>query len=779
MDLKRNKIRGETELSKYLRPPFEFQGVTSHVFPLRADITQLRRFCDSYLNSLLGGEIAEFHPALPFVFLAVLHYDKMFATSQGQSSSEIKFMRDEPRSWVAQNELLFAVPVEWYRKENGRAIFNDWAYLTPFIFVDSDYSLTLGREVYGWPKLAALFTSESGLWRSQPQDGSNQKVVYTADLPWTNVHIQKARLGGRSDSLKKLLDINFKVPSTFSQLRPDVNPFSLLLSWPQTVLGGLATMYDWMGVFGGLANPWSQPAFGRQPAASMMAKGLRTLSTVWSDLLRKQIVSALLPASSPQQARDFLERGFSAEEERGQIKQFSFPQITLKQFPETKDLQKACYQAIVESPLHVIRYGNSGLLGDANLLWADMTGGFQFQLHYDKSDEKNVGKLILEGLGLEVASSKVEPNGESTATLNPVYPFWFEGNLRYDKGEKIWWRVKGRTHPATSPRASRETDLPLVLSAGGPFQPTGVSIELPLDVILYVYPLKAKQSALRNFCQDYLNDPYLPDKTEFQPYTAFKDSYVYLVVMSYKRRQDSPPNAAHEVVFFVPAKWCKYGQVVREVLIAPYAFIDSDNDTIIDREWNGRPTMDATLTLVSDWPNAPGSRLELKTEVIPNSSGQINSELLLQIDHSGRRVRVPNPDPQKVIDRVLFPSEGATGNRSISNVMMKEFRDAADPRLACYQELMSVTQKVEKACAPTELGNDTQVVFYRYPNSYQIVELLGLDAKQGIGTDLPPWVCKPIRPFWLTVHLAQKESRTDVYWRTDPDLAWEPKSSGS
>src|SRR5262249_11632025 len=275
---------------------------------------------------------------------------------------------------------------------NGQTRFNDWAYVTPFIFVDSDYSLTLGREVYGWPKLAAVFSGESGLWRSQLQVSSNQMAVYTADLPWTYVHIRAARPRGERDRLTKLLDINFKVPSTFSRLQPDVNPLSLLLSWPQTVLGGLAMMYDWIGGFGGLANPWGQPFVGRQPAASMMAKGLRNLGTVWSDLLRNQITSALCPDSSPRKIQDFL-RGVSADivralrpdlspreiqdllrrvfaqEEHGHIKQFSFPQITLKQFPESRDPQKACYQALIKSPLHVIRYGNSGLLGDINLLW--------------------------------------------------------------------------------------------------------------------------------------------------------------------------------------------------------------------------------------------------------------------------------------------------------------------------------------------------------------------------------------------------------------------------
>lgn len=801
MDPKRNSIRGEIELSKYLQPPFEFRGVTSYVFPLRADISKLGQFCDSYLNSLLGGEVAEFHPALPFVFLAVLHYEKMFAKDPGQSLREVAFSRSQPRSWVSQNELLFAVPVEWYRKESGRAVFNDWAYVTPFIFVDSDYSLTLGREVYGWPKLAASFTSEGGLWLSHPEDPSHQMVVLTADLPWTNVHILPA--SNERDILRKLLGIDIKIPSTFSQLRPDVNPLSLLLSWPQTVLGGLATMYDWIGVFGGLANPWSQPPVGQQPAASMMAKGLRNLGTVWSDLLRKQIASAFLPDSSPsREIRDFLERfsaivsrslpdsslsreiqdllrNFLAEEERGHIKQFSFPQITLKQFPESRDPQKACYQALIKSPLHVIRYGNGGLLGDVNLLQGDTTGGFQLHLHYDKTDEKNVGKLILERLGLEVAKTTTK-NREDIAILNPVYPFWFEGDLRYEKGEKIWWRVKGRTHTAMRPLTSRMTDLPLVLTAGGPFQQEQV-INRNLksmwpfpgqEVALHVYPLRADEKKLVDFCKNYLNDPYLPD--QFQPYTAFEDFYVYLIVVSYGSTPEDTRMKPREVEFFLPVQWLKKGGVVSQLLVSPYVFIDSDNNTIIDREWNGRPTMDAKLypTVPPDapWPQA-NSRLQLKTELIADTPGPIKPELLLQIDHGAaapavakqKRKNSSAPEPKDVVDEILFP-KASDGNRSISNVMVKEFRDAADPQLACYQEIMFFTQKIELLSNEAkELGINTHITIYKYKqDTYPIIEKLGL----------PGPVCTPVKPFSLQIK-AQEESRTDVYWRTDPDREWQ------
>ena len=36
--------------SRMVSPPFDFRGIVSRVFPLRADMARLRSFCDSYLN---------------------------------------------------------------------------------------------------------------------------------------------------------------------------------------------------------------------------------------------------------------------------------------------------------------------------------------------------------------------------------------------------------------------------------------------------------------------------------------------------------------------------------------------------------------------------------------------------------------------------------------------------------------------------------------------------------------------------------------------------------
>jgi len=60
-------------------PPFNFENVTSRVFPIKANMARLTRFCDQYLNS--GDDEKsrhlEFRPALPYVYLMVINYGSM------------------------------------------------------------------------------------------------------------------------------------------------------------------------------------------------------------------------------------------------------------------------------------------------------------------------------------------------------------------------------------------------------------------------------------------------------------------------------------------------------------------------------------------------------------------------------------------------------------------------------------------------------------------------------------------------------------------------------
>ena len=98
-----NEARGAAVITG--KPPFDFEGVSMRTFPLRAEMQVLHTFIERYLN-MMPPEIAHFRPYVPYVYLMILNY--------GQMSSEIG-----DSGWVSQNEVAFAVPLEWYKKIDG------------------------------------------------------------------------------------------------------------------------------------------------------------------------------------------------------------------------------------------------------------------------------------------------------------------------------------------------------------------------------------------------------------------------------------------------------------------------------------------------------------------------------------------------------------------------------------------------------------------------------------------------------------------------------------
>jgi hypothetical protein len=149
-----NNARGEAS-SLQMAPPFAFSDVTMTVFPLQANLARLREFIKNYLNQ--ADEIVQFQPFMPFVYLIILDYGRM-STQAARTG------------WISQREVAFSVPLQWNIPDpsTGTPVFHDWAFASPFIFVDNELSLSTGREVYGWPKLLATLDPEAQHWINDP-----------------------------------------------------------------------------------------------------------------------------------------------------------------------------------------------------------------------------------------------------------------------------------------------------------------------------------------------------------------------------------------------------------------------------------------------------------------------------------------------------------------------------------------------------------------------------------------------------------------------------------
>jgi hypothetical protein len=120
--------------------PFLCENALFYGMILAADETAIQQnVCDKLLN-IPSGQPGRFVPAGPFVLLALCELDKLvsetapFSTFGGFTEQEVAF-------WVltvdtAQDQVYFAFP---------------------YIWVDNAYALSMGREIYGFPKQLGKF----------------------------------------------------------------------------------------------------------------------------------------------------------------------------------------------------------------------------------------------------------------------------------------------------------------------------------------------------------------------------------------------------------------------------------------------------------------------------------------------------------------------------------------------------------------------------------------------------------------------------------------------
>ncbi len=202
-----NVTRG-TNAAMQMEPPFTFDGVSMRVLPLRANPDTLQSFVNRYLN-ICPDEVGEFRAYVPYVYLMVLDYGRM---SVEQSNA----------GWIAQREIAFSVPMEWYKVDGrGKLQFHDWAYCSPFIFVDNELSMATGREVYGWPKSIVSLDHEISRWMKDPVGG--RKLASVSAMVFPEMY------SGRTEQSRTFFEI--KTERAAGTLGWPPNPRNLLFPW--------------------------------------------------------------------------------------------------------------------------------------------------------------------------------------------------------------------------------------------------------------------------------------------------------------------------------------------------------------------------------------------------------------------------------------------------------------------------------------------------------------------------------------------------------------------
>jgi len=778
-------------------PPFLFKNVTVRLFPLKANMGALTTFCNNYLNMDIDPEIVHYTPALPYVYLSVINYGSMSSDS----------VQAQNIGWVSQHEVTFEVPLQRWRKIDDRLVFQDWATVCPFIYVDDPSSLATGREVYGWNKVSCTIDADIPLWVSDPRARVREFGMSIDDIGTTN--------RGNQSQNQTLLRIDTDPPPAMVQFPPE--PFD-----PWSPLWAIPT---------GIGNAASLAGNALDIALSLRIRGYESHRTIESLVEMAKVASrklgSVMNSLQPSHGQDPSTLDAAI---RGLPNLFT-DSVTLKQFRNPRQTDLACYQALVSSMMGVNRLNRAGLLGDVNLLRGDTSGGYRVAITEMDSQP------IIQTLGIEVSTPS---SAGGVSYIRPVLPMWMDLDLYYGKGKVICSRTQSYDGDAASAWRDEQDDTPLVpvdsrpakkppppsynATLGQATQPITGPFHYP-DVTVQVYPLLAERATLEIFLHDYLNGPltHMTDTADGRP--ILRDgvpkgwrfelcgSYVYMAVTVFGQKLGEAWSATNnigdffdkEVTFGIPVKWFDQDDnLVTMALVTPFVFSNNGRGVTTSREVNGFNAIRATIDSLADpWMEAGGPiarprYVRMMTEVIPalNVGQKSQQRPLLEID---ARDALPDDDAtgwQRVVDDWWPPVIGdlkrktylaaqdayfvdavkalslefLVNGKAINRLAIKEYRDSWELDRACYQAIVIVANTITAIYDMREIEDPVFVRLYRWP-TVPIADLLGLkiESQRSVDGNVIDTI-QPLRPFWM--RLALKEDLGTVACCRTTDAPW-------
>ena len=710
--------------SSGMAPPFAFPGVTMRVFPLRADMYVLRRFCERYLN-VVPPEVAMFEPYAPYVYLIALHYGRMAVEAANFG-------------WISQHEVTFSVPLLRYRQRGGRREFVDWAYVTPFIFVDNPLSLTTGREVYGWPKVLSYFERDVDRWLDDPSGPQTLMSMSTLVV---------GEIGG-AEKQEVLLEIENELTTNLPLAPPSFQPlFRALTAVPRAAL-------ETLGLAGDLMSIWTAPPLQgyAQYDRSLLMQGLT-----------QGFRDALPLRQSPY-----------------------YNIVTQKQFRDARYPETLAYQALVMSRMTLQRFNQGGLLGDLGYVQGDLSGGFRVLIH------RYATQTIVDILGLDV-EREVTVSGRSIDVLRPVYPFWLDLDVDYGRGTTLCWRTR------QSPWHAGAGDIPLPSVPPSPpghlFNtaqgPTFVDIGGPQrsdDTTVHLLPLLADPGKLQEVVDKYLN--VAPEICTFEAWGR----YVFLSTLSFGHLAsvlaDLGSVSGRQLAFYIPIRQRGPGGRESFGLMAPFIYVDNSTAGVTGREVSGYYAVQAELASPPDtWMRGPSiwrTLLQVKTLLFPVVDLGIGatSRVLLEVlagdpatapeGHRAAHSAPPGDWMSDLKDELNRKKEALQSSgvdlgigqniaRAIVEnrwpfrvVTLKQIPDSWDADRAAYQELLVNGWYVDRYDRTNEIQGDLHLRIFRYPTA-PIVETLGLKTKEtGVMNGIAYDVCEVIQPQAMQLSLRSR-----------------------
>jgi hypothetical protein len=778
-----------------IKPPFLFNGMSARVFPLRASLDALQRVCDGMLN-FVPQQAGFFRVPVPYVFLMVLDY--------GQVAEEVARI-----GWFAQTEVFFMIPLEWYRLQGDRLVFHDWAVITPYVFVNDDFSVPLGRTVFGFPKVLACVTQSPSQWIKDPLSPVTLARVETDVFPQTYSGAQIER--------RIFLEVE---RNTVSAMRLPLDATNPMMPW--SIAANMAQ---------GLAG------FGRD--ALWLAQSMR--------------ISQMNPGLDPGAFAAMMARmaPWFAPWGSGFVQN----SLNLKQFRRSDEPSGICYQALTNGRMETTAFNGGGLLGEYQILLGDLSGGYSIKL-YDYPSLP-----IAEKLGLETYRTWLGQDGK-VAEFKPVLPFWINVDVRYDQGDNLAWRTdegiwKDETGISFDPQPQNSdasdpqynsTVTTAIDDIAGPFLFSNTTVR--------VLPLLANRITLQKFVDNYINIPLAPKidpenphqppdgemkqedgKTEqirFQVWTqpapggeqktpAEEDlAYVYLLISSFGSVTSMNNNVGdwtkYQLSFMIPVEYQrKRGANEWEMMgigvVPAFSYVDNCTAAIARLEVQGfQATVANFLKPESVWlseetefcTHPQQTLLQVDAEVWPALGEGQKATILPVIEISqgdpdaglGDAPDAPWRWSQHLRAELLEKKQAKSnlaGDLKIGRALalellgnevpfvaysLKQFRDCTDPEKACYQSLVRVPRAIRELCSLEEIDESLVIRIHQY-GSLDITGQLGLVAtKLPMGETGVVSSLQAVRPFFirgtlyepLATRLAVRAGTRE--WKLDSSIAY-------
>lgn len=691
------------------RPPFQFSNVVVSCFPLRARIDTLQRFIDGYLN-VIPPELGYFRVALPYVNLMLLDYGKLSAQATNFG-------------WFSQREVVFAVSLEWYKWVDGRWLFYSFANVSPFLYVDAEMSMTLGRTAMGWPKsLVSLSPGLTG-WIGDP--GGT-----TVDLALSARVFDSAYAGARMTE-QPVLKVHSPMAASFRQPFDTDAAFTPWTAWANLARSSVALGGDMLSSLRGLGllppHEGSTLENTLRKASSMLTQSAQLLP--WAPSLRTSSVN-------------------------------------LKQFRRASDPQKFCFQAVTEGPLTVTSLNRGGRLGSP---WGDPSGGYMIELACWPNFP------IVESLGLD-AEFLTAATGPDIARLRPVFPLWYDCNMEYGQTATIAWRTAvdpnadgaptghwhGRQGETYAPESADERPYFNTVSGASSPVVTG-PFKFPAATAT-VYPLLARHAALQAALDHTFNVPLEGSGERFEVWGEGADAcaYVYLTVVDAGQVTSESNNIGDwgdlSLTLYVPVKRLVHGELVGAGLVPSYAFASGTTQACTLSELYGVPAIETEFTrLAYEWDDVAGDQarplLRVEAQSLPalNEGQQAKVGVLLELADRGAGAELEHAPLSPMAERYcrLLRAEVERKNAVAAHdkrvgrtralelltlriplhvYTMKQFRDAGTPEKACYQALVQIPYTVEALHQLEEIERPCSVEL-RERASFPIASQLGLVAR--------------------------------------------------